>query len=155
MAKGRSERREFWRQHIRAWRQSGQRRQAYCQEHGLNPQTFNVWVGRLREEFRPTGTGVDDAYGAETATFVPVEVTSESDAEATGTSHAPIEMKAGGITLRVAQDADTDAGAGPGQDEEGVLLDLRPGRSTMGRPGPAGGGLPLRRRPEAGPPGAT
>ena len=57
MAKGRGERREFWRQHVRAWRQSGQRREAYCREHDLNPQTFNVWVGRLRDEFRPTGRG--------------------------------------------------------------------------------------------------
>jgi hypothetical protein len=32
MAKGRGERREFWRQHVRAWRQSGQRREDYCHE---------------------------------------------------------------------------------------------------------------------------
>jgi transposase-like protein len=109
MAKGRGERREFWRQHVLAWRQSGQRREDYCREHGLNPQTFNVWVGRLREEFRPTGRGSDDADGADTATFVPVEVTSESDAgAATGTTAPPIEIEAGGIKLRVAQDADTD-----------------------------------------------
>jgi hypothetical protein len=109
MAKGRGERREFWRQHVRAWRRSGQRREDYCHEHGLNPQTFNVWVGRLRDEFRPTGMGSDDATAAETATFVPVEVTSESDAgAATGTAEPPIEIEAGGVTLRVAQDADTD-----------------------------------------------
>jgi hypothetical protein len=36
-------------------------------------------------------------------------VTSESEAaSATGTSHAPIEIEVGGVTLRVAQDADTD-----------------------------------------------
>ena len=109
MAKARGERREFWRQHVRAWRQSGQRRDEYCHEHGLNPQTFNVWVGRLREEFQPTRRGSDDADGAETATFVPVEVTSESEAAtATGTDAPPIEIEAGGVTLRVAQDADTD-----------------------------------------------
>ena len=109
MAKGRGERREFWRQHIQAWRRSGQRRDEYCHEHGLNPQTFNVWVGRVREEFRPTGRGSDDADSAETATFVPVEVTSESEAaSATGTLAPPIEIEAGGVTLRVAQDADTD-----------------------------------------------
>jgi hypothetical protein len=109
MSKGRGERREFWRQHVRAWRRSGQRRQEYCQEHDLNPQTFNVWVGRLREEFRPNGTRSDDADSAETATFVPVEVTSESElATASGTDAPPIEIEAGGVTLRVAQDADTD-----------------------------------------------
>jgi hypothetical protein len=109
MAKGRGERREFWRQHVRAWRQSGQRREAYCREHDLNPQTFNVWVGRLQDEFRPTPTGSDDGDGADTATFVPVEVTSESDAAAaTANTAPPIEIEAGGVKLRVAQDADTD-----------------------------------------------
>jgi hypothetical protein len=109
MAKGRGERREFWRQHVRAWRQSSKRRDEYCHEHGLNPQTFNVWVGRLREEFRPTDTRSDDADSVETATFVPVEVTSESElATARGTDAPPIEIEAGGVTLRVAQDADTD-----------------------------------------------
>jgi hypothetical protein len=116
MAKGRGERREFWRQHVRvwrqhvrAWRQSGQRREEYCREHDLNPQTFNVWVGHLRDEFRPTRMGSDDADGAETATFVPVEVTSESEAgAATGTTALLIEIEAGGVTLRVAQDTDQD-----------------------------------------------
>jgi hypothetical protein len=109
MAKGRGERREFWCQHVRAWRQSGQRREDYCREHGLNPQTFNVWIGRLREEFRPTDSQSNGADGAETATFVPVEVTSETEAAtATGTAEPPIEIEAGGVTLRVAQDADTD-----------------------------------------------
>ena len=106
MAKGRGERREFWRQHIHAWRRSGQRRDEYCHEHNLNLQTFNVWVGRLREEFRPSGSGSE---GADTATFVPVEVTSESEAAtAYETSAPPIEIDAGGVTLRVAQDADTE-----------------------------------------------
>jgi transposase-like protein len=71
MAKGRGERREFRRQHVRAWRQSGQRRKEYCREHDLNPQTFNVWVGRLRDEFRPSGRGSDDADSADTATSSP------------------------------------------------------------------------------------
>jgi hypothetical protein len=57
-----------WGQHVRAWRRSGQRREAYCHEQGLKPQTFNAWVGRLREKCRPTGTGADDADSAETAT---------------------------------------------------------------------------------------
>lgn len=109
MAKGRGERREFWRHHIRAWCRSGQRREDYCHEHGLNPQTFNVWVGRLREEFRATGTRSNDPAGAETATFVPVEMTSESEAAAaTGTSDPPIEIDAGGVTLRVTAEADID-----------------------------------------------
>ena len=40
---------------------------------------------------------------------MPVEVTPESEAaSATGTVAPPIEIEAGGVTLRVAQDVDTD-----------------------------------------------
>jgi len=109
MAKTRSDRRAFWRGHVRAWRQSNQRRDAYCAEHGLSPQTFNVWVGRLRHEFRPDGS-VDGAAGgdeATSATFVPVEVAEETNA-ATGASPAAIEVDAGGVTVRVPAEADAE-----------------------------------------------
>ena len=48
MAKGRGERYEFWRQYIRAWRRSGQRRDEYCHEHGPNPlrnHSFSALLG--------------------------------------------------------------------------------------------------------------
>jgi hypothetical protein len=41
----------FWHDHVRAWRDSGLRRPAYAQAHGLEPRTFNSWVARLRQMF--------------------------------------------------------------------------------------------------------
>lgn len=38
----RAERRAYWREHIERWRQSGQRKQAICRTHGLNPEVFSV-----------------------------------------------------------------------------------------------------------------
>jgi len=118
MGKTRGERREFWRQHVRAWRQSDQRRAAYCAEHGLNPQTFNVWVGRLRDEFRPAGAGKGrsaermgsrEETDAEPATFVPVELAEETPSESSDPqSSAPIEVDAGGVTVRVPAEADAE-----------------------------------------------
>jgi len=120
MAKTRDERRQFWREHVRAWRRSEQRREAYCAQHGLNPQTFNLWVGRLREEFRPGGSGQGQSAErarsrakaeAETAsaTFVPVEVTDEAPCE-TFDQHTspPIEVEVGGVTVRVPAEADAE-----------------------------------------------
>jgi hypothetical protein len=123
MAKTREDRRAFWRGHVQAWRQSGQRRDAYCAEHGLNAQTFNVWVGRLREEFRSGGSTGSDRQrrgravreaGEETgtATFIPVEVSAAQTDEvpvATETAAAaPLEVEVGGVTVRVPADAATE-----------------------------------------------
>ena len=120
MGKTRGERREFWRQHIQAWRQGELGRAAYCAEHGLNLQTFNVWVGRLRDEIRPTGSEQGQSTegapargeaGTETAsaTFVPVEVAEEAAPEAVGQpAPAPIEVDVGGVTVRVPAEADAE-----------------------------------------------
>jgi hypothetical protein len=42
----------FWRDHVRAWRDSGLRRAAYAQAHGLELRTLNHWIARLRQMFR-------------------------------------------------------------------------------------------------------
>ena len=42
----------FWRDHVRAWRDSGLRRAAYAEVHGLEPRTLNHWIARLRQIFR-------------------------------------------------------------------------------------------------------
>jgi hypothetical protein len=47
-----SGRHAFWRNHVRAWRDSGLKRAAYAQAHGLEPRTFNHWIARLRQMFR-------------------------------------------------------------------------------------------------------
>jgi hypothetical protein len=116
MAKTREDRRRFWREHVHAWRRSGERRDDYCREHGLNVQTFNLWVGRLRDELRPDGNGAGRTTGTaspetpDAPTFIPVEIAADDDTPAatdeTGTP--PIEVDAGGVTLRVSARADTD-----------------------------------------------
>jgi transposase-like protein len=116
MAKTREARRQFWREHVHAWRRSGEGRDDYCREHGLNEQTFNLWVGRLRDELRPGTNGAahtTDEASPETSaapTFIPVEIAAEDEAPPTGdeTRIAPIEVDAGGVTLRVSATADTD-----------------------------------------------
>jgi len=47
-----TDRHAFWRDHVQAWRDSGLRRAAYAQAHGLEPRTLNHWIARLRQMFR-------------------------------------------------------------------------------------------------------
>ena len=116
MAKTREDRHQFWRDHVQAWRRSGDRRDDYCREHGLNEQTFNLWVGRLRDELRPGSNGAERTTGtaspetSDAPSFIPVEITAEDETPATGdaTGAPPIEVDAGGVTLRVSATADTD-----------------------------------------------
>jgi hypothetical protein len=116
MAKTREDRRQFWREHVHAWRRSGERRDDYCREHGLNVQTFNLWVGRLRDELRPGGNGAGQTNGkaspetSDAPTFIPVEVATddETPTHASQPSTPTIEIDAGGVTFRVGADADTE-----------------------------------------------
>jgi hypothetical protein len=116
MAKTREDRRQFWREHVHAWRRSGERREDYCRAHDLNEQTFNLWVGRLRDELRPGSNGAprtSNQASPETsaaATFIPVEIAADDEMPATSDelATAPIEVDAGGVTLRVSATADTD-----------------------------------------------
>lgn len=43
----RAQRRAHWQSHIEDWKRSGQSKQAYCREHGLNRGSFQRWCGRL------------------------------------------------------------------------------------------------------------
>ena len=116
MAKTREDRRQFWREHVHAWHRSGERRDDYCREHGLNVQTFNLWVGRLRDELRPGSNSparTSDKASRETSaapTFIPVEIAADDETSSTSDepATAPIEVDAGGVTLRVSATADTD-----------------------------------------------
>jgi hypothetical protein len=47
------ERRQFWAEHIAAWKVSGQGKGAYCREQGLNASSFSRWSKKLGE--RPPG----------------------------------------------------------------------------------------------------
>jgi hypothetical protein len=116
MPKTREDRRQFWREHVHAWRRTGERRDDYCREHGLNVQTFNLWVGRLRNELRPGSNGAArtaDKASAETSdapTFIPVEIAADDKTPTHGseTSTPTIEIDAGGVTFRAGADADTE-----------------------------------------------
>lgn len=45
-----AERRAYWQLHIEGWKRSGQSKQAYCREQGLNRGSFQRWCGRLLTE---------------------------------------------------------------------------------------------------------
>ena len=63
------ERRDYWSRHIEAWRQSGQSRKAYCEEHGLSYWSMRDWIRKLAApaapasqrlvELEPVGGGAD------------------------------------------------------------------------------------------------
>ena len=40
-----------WRDHVRAWRESGLKRATYAQRHSLELRTLNQWIARLRHTF--------------------------------------------------------------------------------------------------------
>jgi len=58
----------FWREHVEAWRVSGQSRSDYCAALGLARKTFGWWAWRFDRERRP-------ATLPEAGRFLPVEVT--------------------------------------------------------------------------------
>ena len=45
--------RDYWSRHIAAWRQSGQSRKAYCEEHGLSYWSMRNWISKLPEAAAP------------------------------------------------------------------------------------------------------
>ena len=78
----RDEKREAWRVHINAHKESGQSQRAYCAEHGLSERQFSYWKSQLD---RPEG-----------ARFVPVRVHTRS----------PVMMELpGGIRLSIPAEA--------------------------------------------------
>lgn len=67
----RSEWRQYWQAHLRAWFKEGGTLKAYAQAHGLCVQSFYAARSRLERETR-SRTGARDATPP---TFVPVRVT--------------------------------------------------------------------------------
>ena len=66
----REDKRTWWRNHLRAQRESGQTQAAYCRAHGLDPRYFTRWKGKLRPD---RGTVVRSSP----ARLVPVVIRSE------------------------------------------------------------------------------
>ena len=82
-----------WREHVRAWRASGETAVDYCDRAGLNPRTLRWWAWKLGSEVKST----TPAPTGEAATFVelaPVEL-------ATGSG---FELEVGSVLVRVPSD---------------------------------------------------
>lgn len=58
----------FWREHVEAWRASGQSRGDYCAAQELSRKTFGWWAWRFDRERRPAAALPDAGH------FLPVEV---------------------------------------------------------------------------------
>ena len=76
------ERRDYWSRHIEAWRQSGQSRKAYCEEHGLSYWSMRDWIRKL-------------AGPAEPASQRLVELEPVGGGAQHGGERAPIELAVG------------------------------------------------------------
>jgi transposase-like protein len=59
-------RRQYWREHVGAWRRSGLSQAAYCRQHGLIPRQLSYWVRRTKAD------GCD--VGPDALTLVPARV---------------------------------------------------------------------------------
>ena len=82
MARGQHHRtkEQHWRQHLAAWRRSGQTVRAYCRAQGLSEPTFYAWRRNLSERPCPT-TAADHAaasthpsLSAAASAFLPVRL---------------------------------------------------------------------------------
>ena len=83
---------ETWRGRVEAWKSSGIALDEYIEQSGLKPRTFRWWVAELRRR--------DRASKRESATFVPVTVTTRAPAPA-----MELVLRNGHV-LRVAADFD-------------------------------------------------
>ena len=76
------ERRDYWSRHIEAWRQSGQSRKAYCEEHGLSYWSMRDWIRKLAEPAAPASQRL-------------VELEPVGDGAQHGVERAPMELAVG------------------------------------------------------------
>lgn len=84
----RESRRAYWQDHIEKWRRSGQSKQTYCRERGLNPASFYRWYGKLN--------GVPRKPPA----FIPIQLRQSS-------ARYPVEIELGnGVVVRLSNEAD-------------------------------------------------
>ena len=79
------ERRDYWSRHVAEWRQSGQSRKAYCEEHGLAYWSMRDWIRKLAEPAEP----------AEPASQRLVELEPVGGGAQHGGERAPIELAVG------------------------------------------------------------
>lgn len=83
-------RQAYWRDHIEKWRRSGQSKQSYCREQGLNPASFYRWCGKL------------NSIPGEAPRFIPVQLRQSA-------AGYPVEIELGnGVVVRLSNEADGD-----------------------------------------------
>ena len=81
-------RRVYWQDHIEKWRRSGQSKQSYCREQGLNPASFYRWYGKL------------NSISGETPRFIAVELRQSA-------ARYPVEIELGnGVVVRLSNEAE-------------------------------------------------
>jgi hypothetical protein len=54
-----TERRDFWKRHVRVWRRSGMTMRAYCERHAIARGTLGYWSWKLNNEGGGTGSLVE------------------------------------------------------------------------------------------------
>lgn len=47
--KSSEEKKKFWQEHLDNWKSSGISRRKYCEENGINANTFGYWIQRIRK----------------------------------------------------------------------------------------------------------
>lgn len=84
-----------WVQQVEKWKESGLSKSAFCRREGINRGTFATWYRRYKERFEKLNDGF-------------VRIHSSNAEKETGTlqNSDPIEIRAGGITIRLPRNAD-------------------------------------------------
>lgn len=90
----RDERRNFWHEHVSAWRSGDESQAAYCRRMGLSPMTFSQWKRRFEREH--LAAAVSD--GSERAALVEVELADTPAPEAA----SGVTVACGGVQLQLA-----------------------------------------------------
>ncbi len=85
-----------WREHVRAWRSSGDTAADYSGRAGLNPRTLSWWAWKLGPEAKPAVTTEPKTSFVE---FAPLELASSGS----------FELELGSVVVRVPFEFEADA----------------------------------------------
>lgn len=91
--------REKWRDHVRAWRTSGQSAADYCERAGLNPSTLSWWAWKLGSEAKSKPARSPAPTSASFVELAPVELPSDGR----------FELELASMVVRVPFDFEPDA----------------------------------------------
>ena len=94
--------REFWREHLQRWQESGLRQVVYCQQAGIAAWSFSHWKRRLEKE---GAVGTTPAAAFVEARVLPAPEI-HLDTGHAGAGRGGIEIKLGARLVRVSRDFD-------------------------------------------------